>query len=616
MAGIMITLEVDDKGTVKVKQFADESKKAFDEIKKGPEAAKGPLASLQEGWIGLTAKITAATAVIYGVSKALSSFINEAAEAEQIENRLKFALETVGYTWQYAKTAVDEFANSIQASTRFSDEQARQALTDMMMYTNDFAKAQMGAKLAMDMSIRTGQDLGSTSRLIGMAMSGNVEMLGRYIPQLRNLDAVLGENATMAQKAEYAMRILSEKFGGTAQADINSYSGQLAQFKNAWSDLKEEIGMGLLPVLKETFSWLTKILKEMKERRELQEGGFFGGWGKAPPGSAYMALGARAKFGIEEGLAEPMKADIFGGGKESDIVKEIQAAIDSVIAAEELRGQVAIAQHELAEGGWSKEKDIVAQVREEIANLERETNEWGEVTVGRQELVEAGWAATAKAEEDAITEGIENARLLHQAWLEAYTAVSQMEIVWNSLGQNISDVWAQNVTNIVKGAENAREALKNIFTGMADAFISAVGKMIMQWLLFETITSGGKTDQKFLSSGSGIGMIVGAIGKVLTLQEGGQFWVNRPTPLLVGEGGQSEFVSVTPKSKMPVGALPTGQESPQKGGRPIIQNFYLVQAVDDMSVRQLFQKNSATFVKIAANDIRSMGILRNAVKGA
>ena len=57
MAGITLTIDVDDKGTIKVKRFADESKKAFDEMKKGPEAAKGPLASLQEGWIGATAKL-------------------------------------------------------------------------------------------------------------------------------------------------------------------------------------------------------------------------------------------------------------------------------------------------------------------------------------------------------------------------------------------------------------------------------------------------------------------------------------------------------------------------------------------------------------------------------
>jgi len=260
MPEVKIILEVDDKGTVKIKQFSDQSKKSFDEMKKGAEQTKGPLAAISEGWVGLVAKLTAATAAVYGISKAISSFVNEAAEAEQIENRLRFALETTGYTWKYAKTAVDQFANSIQESTRFSDEQARQALTDMMMYTNDFAKAQMGAKLAMDMSIRTGQDFHSTSRLIGMAMSGNVEMLGRYIPELRNLDERLGSNATNAQKAEYAMKILNEKFGGTAQADMNTYSGTVAKFKNAWSDLKETIGYGLLPVLKEMFEWLTKII--------------------------------------------------------------------------------------------------------------------------------------------------------------------------------------------------------------------------------------------------------------------------------------------------------------------------------------------------------------------
>lgn len=47
MGGIIISLDIDDRGTVKIKQFTDETKKAFD---KGPEAAKGSLASLQEGW--------------------------------------------------------------------------------------------------------------------------------------------------------------------------------------------------------------------------------------------------------------------------------------------------------------------------------------------------------------------------------------------------------------------------------------------------------------------------------------------------------------------------------------------------------------------------------------
>jgi len=258
---LQLIIEVDDKGTPKLKTLGDEAKKAFDKMMKAPEQAKGSLDSLSAGWVALTAKVAAVTAAIYGVQRAFSSFVNSAAEAEQIENRLRYALETTGYTWQYAKSAVDEFASAVQASTRFSDEQARQALTDMMLYTNNFAKAQMGAKLAMDMSIRTGQDLHSANRLIGMAMSGNVEMLGKYyIPQLKNLEATLGANATMAQKAEYALKILQALFGGAAQADLDTYAGKLKQFQNQLNDIKVLIGTHLLPVLKDVVEWAGKAV--------------------------------------------------------------------------------------------------------------------------------------------------------------------------------------------------------------------------------------------------------------------------------------------------------------------------------------------------------------------
>jgi hypothetical protein len=48
MAGIVLSIEVDDKGSLVIKQFTDKTKEAFDEMKKGPEKAKGPLNSLNE----------------------------------------------------------------------------------------------------------------------------------------------------------------------------------------------------------------------------------------------------------------------------------------------------------------------------------------------------------------------------------------------------------------------------------------------------------------------------------------------------------------------------------------------------------------------------------------
>lgn len=262
---IQITLEVDDKGTVKVKQFADESKKAMDVTGEGARKSTSALESMQNGYIALTAKIAIATAAIYAVGKGISSFVSEAAEAEQVEKRLQFALEATGYQWQFAKSAVDSFANSIAKSTRFSDEDARRSLTDLMLYTQSFTKAQEGTRLAMDMSIRTGMDLGSASRLIGMALTGNIEMLGRYLPQLRNLEDRLGQDATMAQKAEYAMKVLNEKFSGTARSDLGTYSAKVAQFEKSWKELKETLGTAVLPSLADVLTKITAIVDKMNE---------------------------------------------------------------------------------------------------------------------------------------------------------------------------------------------------------------------------------------------------------------------------------------------------------------------------------------------------------------
>ena len=572
MAGITLSIEVDDKGTVKVKQFADESKKAFKEMTEGPKAAQGPLNSLKESWIGLTAKVAAAAATVYGVSRAIASFVNEAAEAEQIENRLRFALETTGYTWQYAKTAVDEFANSIQATTRFSDEQARQALTDLMMYTNDFARAQMGAKLAMDMSVRIGQDLGSISRLIGMAMSGNVEMLGRYIPQLRNLDSVLGSNATMAEKAAYAMKILKEKFGGTAQADLNSYAGTVAQFKNAWSDLKEELGTGFLPVAKSVLQYLTDIIKAMRERAALQEGGFFGGWGKAPPGSAYMAAATKAKFGIEEGLPEPMKRDIFPEikMKSEEIEKEVLAFRKLVAEAERLSDLGKMP-------SWlDSVEQIASPILRDITDLDLNLNKIiGDANRLRELGEMPSWLDSIEQIPKRILPdlnqlNLELNKLIAEAenlsnkgqmpsWIDALEEsmgtfrenwranLNLMQTTWVELGQNISNVWSSNMVNIIRSAGSMTDKIKSFFQSIGDIFLSTISKMITQWLIFGSITGKKEAGGGWASGG----LWSGILGSITSLfhQEGGIF--TRPTVGIIGEGGPEAVIPLK-SGKIPI----------------------------------------------------------------
>ncbi|MBM4277272.1 MAG: hypothetical protein FJ130_05220 [Deltaproteobacteria bacterium] len=501
---LQLVIEVDDKGTVKLKTLGDEAKKVFDELVKGPAQVQGHLESLSQSWVALTAKVTAATAAFYGISRIAKSFINEAAQAEEVQNRLRLALETIGYTWQYAKQAVDDFANSIQKTTRFSDEQARQALTDLMLYTNDFAKAQMGAKLAMDMSVRTGQDLHSTSRLIGMAMSGNAEMLGRYIPELRNLDAILGSNATMAEKAAYAMKILNQKFGGTAQADLDSYAGKLAQFKNSWSGFEKSIGNQILPIMKKWLDTLRGIVEELTKVPPYKEVPLFELFGvkvsrRIPlEGEELQELElqrARVRAFLSKGLAAEIKKDVLAPEKLTGKEEDVLSAWNALISKANEYGEVVMARQELMELGWKKQA-------EEIKRLisEQEMDEWIDSLGG-------AWgdaALKAKLYEEACDEAIDANQM---AIPELLKVPNELQAVWDSLSKNIGDVWANNVSGMIKGAQSAKEALDNIWKGMADAFVSAVAKMITNWLIFGSITGSKESGGGWLTGGFWRGLL-------------------------------------------------------------------------------------------------------------
>jgi len=606
MAGITLTIDVDDKGTVKVKQFADEAKKAMKEMTDGPKQAQGPLQSLQDTWVGLTAKIAAATAVVYGVSKAFSSFINEAAEAEEIEHRLGYAVETAGHSYGYFKTQIDQWADSLMKATRFSDEEARKALTDMFLYTTNLTKAQQGASLAMDMATRKGMDLSSAARFVGMAMTGNIEILGRMLPEFRNLNDTLGQNVSMDEKAAFAMKILNEKFGGTAQQDVETYSGKVKQFSNSWREFKESIGEDALPALSSVFDWLKKIVDKMREQRELykeQGGGFFSGFGKAPPGSLYMGVPSKGVFGIEEGLPEPGKEEILDpyvkkyGLIETELQDRLSRSKLSYQGWLEERvreGQTAVA---LLQGDLDKlaatwkgtefefpTEDILPDLMQ-IANEEGEiltltknqyqirkymNLEAAELLATTRLLKEATGAEFTYPTEDILSEWTTHPKtgkpVLAEQWKNE---VNQMQIIFQAFGSNIQSAWTQNVTGIIKGTTTIADAFKNMATGMGDAFISAIGKMIANWLIFGNVTGVGfgANLSKTASGGTGWLGVLGTVGKWIGLQEGGI--INRPTPAIVGESG--------PEAVIPL----KGGKIPIEGGRgDTYVNNTFIQATD------------------------------------
>jgi hypothetical protein len=220
--------------------------------------------------------------------------------------------------------------------------------------------------------------------------------------------------------------------------------------------------------------------------------------------------------------------------------------IDQVIGAEERAGEAAIHVGELRESSSKAIDDArlaLIDYRKQLAELQGNTSV--QISLDKQwvdEMIRQGKILPELAEDFKKLAGA------RQAQMSATVGFLQ------DFGRETASIWATSLTGILDRTSTFSEGMKKMFTNLGDFVISKLLQMGATQALF------GNLAGKYVS-GSGI---IGTIGGWLGLQEGGQFWVNRPTPLLVGEGGQREFVSVTPESRMGKGG---------GGDTYIIQNY-------------------------------------------
>ena len=221
----------------------DKTKEALNGLKTNAESM---FASIKTNWL----ELTAGAASIYGVIKSLESFVDAGAKAEQVTSRMAFQISATGINYEKVKPAIDAFAESLRMTTRFSEETTREGLGKMMQYTDDLGLAMKNIKLAMDMSTQSSRDFESCIRYIGFAMNGDIEILGKLLPEFKNLGTTLGDNATKAEKAAYAFEIWNKLYSGASPKDVQTYAGAVQQLSNEYAQLKIVIGETMLGLAK------------------------------------------------------------------------------------------------------------------------------------------------------------------------------------------------------------------------------------------------------------------------------------------------------------------------------------------------------------------------------
>ena len=190
----------------------------------------------------------AAAAAAYAVKIGIDG-VKAAIEDEAAQKRLAISLESATGATNDQIKAVEEQILKYQLAYGVSDKDLRPALQRLALSTNDLTKAQDLLSTALDVSAATGKPLESVTNAIAKAYDGSNTALAR-------LGVGLSAAELKSMSFQQVQQRLNETFGGAAQAQAQTYQGQIARLTQTFEEAKESIGVALLPIIQKLLDFI------------------------------------------------------------------------------------------------------------------------------------------------------------------------------------------------------------------------------------------------------------------------------------------------------------------------------------------------------------------------
>lgn len=211
-----------------LKELSGESEKSSQAVKK----TKDSVSELTDKLVGMASG--------YLTVNLLKSITNEAIQDENALNRMSMALKAIGYTTDSAKNQMIKLSQSIANQTVIAEANVQELIAlglNLGITTDKIKEATEGA-----IGLSTfGIDVNTAMRGVSMAMSGQYEMLSRYIPALRTAN-------TDAEKAAVFQKAMADGFNN-AKGEVNTTGGALQKMTVAINEMKSAFGATLSPML-------------------------------------------------------------------------------------------------------------------------------------------------------------------------------------------------------------------------------------------------------------------------------------------------------------------------------------------------------------------------------
>ena len=194
---------------------------------------------------GLAFAAATAAAALYA-GKLLIDGVKSAIEDEKAQDKLAGTLRRVAGASDDVVKSVEKYITKVSLATGVADDELRPAFNRLVRSTGDASKAQDALNLALDISAGTGKSLETVTAAVGKALDGNATSLGKVAG---------GFEASELKGKSFSdlLPTLTERFGGAAQEQADTFAGKMQILGNAFNEAKETAGSfildGITPII-------------------------------------------------------------------------------------------------------------------------------------------------------------------------------------------------------------------------------------------------------------------------------------------------------------------------------------------------------------------------------
>ena len=181
----------------------------------------------------------------------LISFFKESTQLAMIQENAEKKLSVA-----YGKNIdnLKRYAAELQKQTAYGDEAIIEAQALISMFTKDEEAIKSLTKATLDLAAAKGMDLVTAADLLSKTIGSSTNALSRYGIEVKG---VVGSS----ERLNSLMTNLNDKFGGQAQAALETYAGKISNVKNALSDMQEKVGEEFMPVQLTLLTWLKDTIE-------------------------------------------------------------------------------------------------------------------------------------------------------------------------------------------------------------------------------------------------------------------------------------------------------------------------------------------------------------------